>query len=123
MICERVTGWFCEFNSEWLAGITSRPLCGPRVSWMPLHGPVAYHCQLVFLTAEVISFGEDQERPSSRLMVTNTRRVSRLVPRVIAFSVSEPRLWAINNQTVPVFSSRTGAGLPHVFASSAQMIC
>src|SRR2546426_3292266 len=120
---ERLTGCFSAFNSEWLAGITSRPLCGPRVNWMPLHGPVAYHCQLVFLTAEVISLGQDHERPSFPLCVTNTRRVSFAIPRVMPFSLSEPRFRVMSNQTSPVTSSRTGAGLPHVLVSSDQTIC
>src|SRR5688500_2498848 len=101
--------------TTWLHGMTSRPLCGPRSSWMPTPGPVAYHVQPGRFTSLVISRGGDHVTPSSSLVVTQTVRVPTLVLRLIWPSASSPRLWVLSSTTVPVRSSTTAHGLPHVF--------
>src|SRR5687768_10645599 len=106
--------------TTWLQGITSRPLCGPCLSWMPTPGPVAYHVQSGRFTSLVILRGGDHVTPSSSLVVTQTVRVPLLVPRLICPSASSPRLCVLSRTTVPVRSSATAHGLPHVFFPSAQ---
>src|SRR5438067_8535479 len=90
---------------------------------MPAPGPVAYHVQPDFFTSFVISTGFAHVMPSSVLLVTHTVRVPLLLPLTIAASVSAPGLWVIRSQTVPVFASTTGHGLPQVFSPSSQTTC
>ena len=86
----------------WSLGMTSRPLCAPRVSWMPMPGPVATQSQSGFIVVALMLRGLDQVLPSSVLDVMNTALLSRLN----------------GNQMVPVFASTTGHGLPMVIFAS-----
>src|SRR5689334_3736906 len=95
----------------------------PLLSWTPTPGPVAYQDQFGFFTPRVISTGRVQVAPSSSLRVTQTVRVPLPVPPTIMACVSPPRLWVSRSQTVPVRASRTGQGLPQVFAPSFQTTC
>src|SRR5262245_2307900 len=100
-------------------GISSWPLR----NWMPTPGPVAYQVQPCFYTSFVVSPGFAQVTPSSSLRVTHTVRLAALLPPTIRASVSRPRLCVISSQTVPVFASTTGQGLPQVLSSSSQTTC
>src|SRR5262245_22999642 len=104
----------------WLShGITSRPL----LVWMPTPGPVAYQLQSGFFTSRVMSAGLLQVAPSPSLFVIHTVRVPLLVPPTIMDCVSLPRLCVIKSQTIPVFRSTTGHGLPQVLTPSFQTNC
>ena len=48
----------------WSQGITRRPACCPRSSWIPAPGPVAYQVQVGSLACAVISRGDDGPAPS-----------------------------------------------------------
>src|SRR5690554_7895337 len=69
-----------------------------------------------------MSLGLDHVLPSSVLELTNTRLVSWLVFLIMSPSASSPRFQVINNQMVPVSSSKTGVGLPHTLLPSSQII-
>src|SRR3990172_4716829 len=88
---------------------------------MPTPGPVAYQPHAESFTDVVISTGFDQDTPSSSLRQIQTVRVARAVRRVMAFSLSLPRLCVSNSQTTPVCWSTTGHGLPQVFGPSSQI--
>ncbi len=105
--------------SAWFAGTTRRPA---RV-WMPMPGPVAYHVHSGRLTPAVISAGADHVAPSSVLFITHTVREPSLVPAMMSFSRSVPRFWVVSSQSVPVFRSRTGHGLPMVFGPLSPITC
>src|SRR5690242_17897502 len=81
---------------------------------MPLTGPVAYQVQSGSFTAEVISAGAAQVRPSSSLWVTQTVRVGPETPAGIRLSGISPGLRVNSSQMVLVRQSTTGAGLPIV---------
>src|SRR5262245_6463391 len=90
---------------------------------MPTPGPVAYHVQCGFFTSPVISTGFAQVAPSSVLFVIQTVREAVLLPLTIFASVSMRRLWVSRSQTVLVFASTTGHGLPQVLSPSSQSTC
>src|SRR5690606_26079104 len=71
-------------------------------------------------TEEVISFGRVQVRPSSSDQLWNTRRVSVLVPALMAPILSSPRFQVINRCILPVSGSTTGLGLPQVLPPSSH---
>src|SRR5690554_5034054 len=68
-----------------------------------------------------MSLGIDHVFPSSILELTNTRLVSLLVFLIMSPSASSPRFQVINNQMVPVSSSKTGVGLPQTLLASSQI--
>ena len=90
---------------------------------MPTPGPVAYHVQSGRFTLAVISTGVDHVTPSSSLFIAQTVRLSALVPAMMSFSPSVPRFWVVSSQTVPVFRSTTGHGLPNVLGPLSPTIC
>lgn len=92
LAASRRTSW----STWWSQGISRRPACGPRASWMPTPGPVATQFQSGFVTLVVMSRGGAQVRPSSALDATRTDLLLRQ-------KVS---------QMVPVRASATGQGLP-----------
>src|SRR5215218_6850244 len=100
-------------------GISSRPL----LSWMPTPGPVAYHVHPGFLTSFVISTGFAHVAPSSSLLVIPTVRLPFPVLFTIFDSLSLPKLCVSSSQTVPVFASTTGHGLPQVLSASSHTTC
>src|SRR5688572_19881028 len=90
---------------------------------MPTPGPVAYHPHEGFLTSLVISTGSDHVLPSSVLLQTHMVLVLFALFSLISDSRSSPRLCVNNIHIVPVFSSTTGQGLPHVLSPSFQTTC
>src|SRR5690348_584823 len=87
--------------------MTRRPLCDPLVISIPIPGPVAYQPQFGFFTRDVISRGVDQLCPSSLLLVTKTRSLSRQNVSQIIF----------------VAAWMTGQGLPMVVLASPPSSC
>ena len=87
-------------------------------------GPVAYHVHSGRLTLAVISTGADQVSPSSVLFIAHTVRVPSLVPAMMSFSRSVPRLCVVSSQIVPVVAiedrARVAEGVRPVVADHLQ---
>src|SRR5512134_81959 len=106
---------------EWLAGMTSRPACGPWVTAVPHPGPVAYQRIHDVLTLAVMSTGVVQVAPLSAERWTDTCRVAR--PFRMAVSVASAALPHDRSTRSPEAGSVTTVGLPAVSAPWAVTTC